>query len=202
MENPLVIKALAGVLAWAALVYLLLLRPWRPRRLLTNLTPSVDLLFLSGLLVGVMALYQPAPFRQAAEALVAQTALPANLAALDERIDSIEQLPERLWAELAEQLGRPPAESERAPIADERGRLERTLMPGIVGLLEILLRGLGYAGSLLALAVGQVLRLVAGLRRAPADRPVRRSAALEARVAALEETLRTLHYPVRIDAPR
>lgn len=193
MDASLLIQALAGVLAWAALIYLLLLRPWRPRRLLRRLAPGVDLLFLAGLALGVLALYQPAPFRRTAELLVAQTELPRTLVSLDQRIQSIEQLPERLWAELAEQLGGPPAEAGQAPAAVESHFIERAVMPGVIGLLEMLLRSFGYAGSLLVLAMSQVLRLVAGMRRAP-EVPARRSTAqFEARIAALEEALGTLH---------
>ncbi len=177
-------------------LYLMLLRPWRPRRLWSHRAPSVDLFFVLVVSSGLSALYWPAPFERVAIALVEQTELPATVRDVDARIAAVESLPERLWADIKARLGfgdeAPPApvpahaaDRTGSDSAQPVGPLEAALLPGVVGLCEGLLRTTVYLVSLLAIIIAQLLRGLAGLRRRLAQR-ARPLGALEARVASLE----------------
>jgi len=192
--SPLATQPLALPLLGFAALYVLLLRPWRPLRLIRNRVPMVDALFVASLIVGASALHYPAPYVETARFLVEQTELPETLDAIDERIEAVEGLPDALWRDMKESLGfaiEPPA---RVPPTPPAGRVEAAVMPAVIGLTEGVLRCTAYAVSLLALALCQALRLVAGIRRAIADGPTSRRA-LEQRVSALEELLATLQTP-------
>lgn len=193
--SPLVTQPLDAPLLILAAIYLLLLRPWRPLRMIRNRVVLVDALFACSLVIGWAALHHPAPYAQTAEFLVDQTDLPETLSAIDERIEEIEGLPEELWRDLKERFGfavEPPP-MEALPV-EPSGRVEAAIMPAVVGITEGVLRCTAYAVALLALLLCQALRGVAGIRRAvvgSGERPGRRE--LEERVSALEESIARLH---------
>jgi hypothetical protein len=196
MESSLWIKLLASGLAGFALLYVLRLRPWRPRRFWNALSPSVDLLFLSGVLLGVLALFEPMPFDGGARLLLDQTDLPASLDSLDREIAELADAPRRLWIELLDQIGlaqaapAPPAPYD--PVRD--GHLQRRVLPAVQAIVSVLLRAFFYAGSLMVIAVALVMRIFSRWRAAhPPRDPAPRPASLEERVLALEESLATLH---------
>lgn len=190
MESSLLVRLFDAILLAAGLLYLLLLRPWRPRRMLAGLTPSIDLLFAVGLCIGVASLHWAPPFTRLADWLVAQTELPEILAEVDARIHALETLPERTWDDLLARLGWGVESPAPPPAPPDAGVMVRSVLPAVNAVAEALLRAFVYGGSLIVLAVCQVMRLVTDVRRALRDRPrpAGRSA-LEARVAALEEAL-------------
>jgi hypothetical protein len=191
--SPLATQPLALPLLGFAALYLLLLRPWRPLRLIRNRVPIVDALFVASLVVGASTLHYPEPYVETAHFLVDQTDLPETLDAIDDRIEAVEGLPETLWHDLKESLGFTVELPPPLPATPPAGRVEAAVMPAVIGLTEGVLRCTAYAVSLLALALCQALRLVAGIRRAVEGRPARR--ALEERVAALEESLARMQTP-------
>jgi hypothetical protein len=193
MEASIVIKLLSGLLGCTAALYVLLLRPWRPVRLLKGLVPSVDLLFCTGLALCAIALYEPRPFELGAELVVAQTDLPETLADLDERIDATLQLPQRTWESWSRWLG-----WEREDVAEPistggvPGRVATAVLPAVKGVVQTLLSAFAYGAGLILIAVGQAMRIVVGVRRAVGEHAARRAESLEARLRALEAELDTL----------
>jgi hypothetical protein len=183
------------VLAGFALLYVLCLRPWRPRRFWRSLSPSVDLLFLSGLLLGALALYEPRPFDRAARLLIGQTELPASLDAVDREIRELSDSPRRLWIDLLGRIGLPSFAPE-APVPYDRardGRLQQSVLPAVNALVSALLRCFVYAGSLLVVAGSLVLRLFVHWRAGdPAQSPAAQRSRLEDRVRELEESVAAL----------
>jgi hypothetical protein len=202
IETTLVIKILSGLLLISASFYLLLLRPWRPRRMLDRMLPSIDLLFVIGLTIGVASLYEESLFPKLASALVQATGLPESAAAVDQRIADLEQLPQRLWDDLVSGLGwgdvdEPAlAELAPAPIDDEPGMIEGSFIPAITSAVELLLRSVVYWSALIVLLVCQVMRLAAAALRRLRDRATlrreRELATLDGRVAAIEARLSAL----------
>ncbi|MBW2382893.1 MAG: hypothetical protein JRG92_04620 [Deltaproteobacteria bacterium] len=190
MEANSVIKLLDWGLLCGAGLYLLLLRPWRPRRMWAGLTPSIDLLFVAGLLLGWASLHYAPPFERFSVWLVDQTELPAMIVAVDDRIAEIEALPEQMWDDLTARFGWTSEAPGPLPPLHAPGVLTSTVLPAVHGVTEVLLRTFVYGGSLIVLAVCQVMRLVTDVRRAIRARasPTSRRA-LEARLAALEETV-------------
>ena len=167
MEANIVIKLFGCVLGAAGGLYLLLLRPWRPRRMLAGLTPSIDLLFVAGLALGMAALHYPTPFERVAIWLVEQTELPQMLAGVDDRIAAAEALPGQMWREWTAHFDFS-GETEPEPVAAARepGLMATTLLPAVHGVTQALLRATVYWGSLVLLAVCQVMRLVTDVTRA------------------------------------
>jgi len=203
MEAALVIKLLSGALLAWSVVYVLLLRPWRPVRLIRNVVPSIDLLFFTGVVVAVIALHNPLPFRTGAELVIGQTELRETLADVDQRITSVEQLPERTWQRLMSRLGWIVEDApEAGPAPDAPGRLTTAVLPAVEGLVEVLLRAIALWGAVIVLAICQVMRLVVGLRRWQRDRARRKEPlSLDARVMALEEALVTLQTTALLERP-
>jgi hypothetical protein len=193
MEASIVIKLLSGLLGCAAALYVLLLRPWRPVRLLKSLVPSVDLLFCAGLALGVIALYEPRPFELGADLVVAQTDLPETLANVDEHIDATLQLPQRTWESWSRWLGWE-REDVIEPIATDgaSGRVAMAVLPAVKGVIQTLLGAFAYGAGLILIAVGQAMRILVGVRRAVGEHAARRAETLEARLRALEAKLDTL----------
>jgi hypothetical protein len=190
MEASWVIKLFDLVLIGAAGIYLLILRPWRPRRMLAGRTPSIDGLFVLGLLLGWASLHHAAPFSDLSIWLVDQTELPAMIVAVDERIAEIESMPEQLWDDLVARFGWASDEPDPLRPSPAPGVLTSSVLPAVHGVTEVLLRTFTYGGSLIVLAVCQVMRLVTDVRRTIRGRPsVSSRRALEARLTALEETL-------------
>jgi len=196
MESSFWIKLFASALASFSLLYVLRLRPWRPRRFWRALSPSVDLLFLSGVLLGALALFEPMPFDRGASLLIAQTELPAHLDALDREIAELAAAPRQLWIDLLEQIGLPgAAPAPPAPYDAARdGHLQHRVLPAVEAIVSVLLRAFFYAGSLLVITVALVMRIFTRWRAAhPSLESPPRPASLEERVRALEESLATQH---------
>lgn len=194
MEATLLGKVLVGGLAAVGLVYVLLLRPWRPRRMWARRAPAIDLLFMVALAIGVAAVVGAPPFARIARVLVDQTDLPATLGTIDDRIREVEALPEQIWSDLTSRLGwsdEPPADLQPP---DEPGVVSGAVLPSVVAVVEVLIRAFVYWGSLISMAVCLVMRLVVGVKRAltaAVARP-RPDVMLEGRVAELEELVLTL----------
>lgn len=205
MEATLLGKALTAVLGVLAVVYVLFLRPWRPRRMWARRVLPIDLLFVAALATGLAAIHWPAPFARVATVLVDQTELPATLALVDVRIREVEELPERIWSDLTARLGwaaepSPPSEPEIRV-----GPVTGAVLPALVAVVEVIVRAFVYWGSLIALALCWVMRLAVGMTRAVvAAAPAwRQHGVLEGRVAELEEVvigLRTLERRPGADA--
>jgi hypothetical protein len=203
MEPSLLIKMLSLVLASSALVYLLLLRPWRPARMKARLLPSIDIMFVIGLAFGTAALYEEVAFPRMAGVLVDQTGLPASVADVDRRIEHIEQLPTQLWNDLVERFSwtevEEPLPPEPAPpiARSEPGLVEGTLVPAVTSVVEVLLRTVVYWSSLMVLALCQVMRLASAAirrfrRREAPTTPALDVASLHGRISAIEERIAAL----------
>lgn len=198
MEATLLGKVLVGGLAAVAIVYLLMLRPWRPRRMWARRAPAIDLLFLGALAVGLAAVVGAPPFERIALVLVEQTDLPETLGAIDDRIREVETLPEQIWADLTARFGWSDEPPPEVALPDEPGVVSGAVLPSVVAVVEVLIRAFVYWGSLISLAVCLVMRLVVGVKRAVSAavaRPSHADLMLEGRVAELEElvvTLRTI----------
>ncbi len=194
MEATLLGKVLVGGLAAIALLYLLMLRPWRPRRMWERRAPAVDLLFVVALATGVVAVSGAPPFQRIAEVLVEQTDLPETLGTIDDRIRAIETLPERIWEDLTARFGWSDEPPEPAPSDTGPGVVTSAVLPGVVAIVEVLVRAFVYWGSLISLAVCLVMRIVIGVKRAVGAAVARPRAdpLLEGRVAELEEIVVTL----------
>jgi len=194
MEATLLGKTLTGVIAGIGLLYLLFLRPWRPRRMWVRRVPAVDLLFVAALAIGLAAVHWPTPFERAAVVLIGQTDLPGTLSGVDVRIREIEQLPERIWSDLTTRLGwakEPPPPDLTEPVP---GPVTGRVLPALTAVVEVLIRAFVYWGSLIALSLCLVVRLAVGLTRTvvatvPERRPDRM---LEGRITELEEIVLSL----------
>lgn len=189
MEATLLGKLLLGLLGALGLLYGLMLRPWRPRRMWMRRAPAVDVLFVAALVAGATAVIGTPPFERAAVVLVDQTELPASLAAIDERIREVEELPERIWQDLTERLGWTDDPPPALDLAEGPGVVGGTVLPAVTAVVEVLVRAFVYWSSLIVLCICLVMRLAIGVKRAvstaiSAPRP---DVMLEGRIAELEE---------------
>jgi len=194
MQAPLIIELGMAPIVLASVFYLLMLRPWRLRRMIARRVPSVDLLFLAGVALAGLALLEPLPFDRAAVALTETTTLPGSLAEIDQRIAEIETLPERMWADLTARLGWGAADaSEVEPVIPGDGPVAGAVLPAVHGIVSGLMRAFVWAGSLAILVIAQLMRGIAGLRqREPAPERLRRfDRLIDDRVASLEDALQT-----------
>jgi len=205
MQAPLVIELGMAPIVLASVFYLLMLRPWRLRRMIARRAPGVDLLFVAGVALGSLALLDPLPFDRAAVALIETTTLPGSLAEVDRRIAEIESLPERIWADLTARLGWGTGDAQQPEaLAPGDGPVAATVLPAVHGIVSGLMRAFAWAGSLAVLAIAQLLRGLAGLRRRePAPERLRRfDRLIDDRVAALEEALQTARRETDAREPR
>lgn len=189
MEVSGFVKPLFGSLLSLAFLYLLVLRPWRPRLFLAGLSPSLDLLFLATLVLAASALLEPRPFDRGAALLIAQTDLPDTIAEVDTRISDLEALPERLWADLKASIGFGDDEiAPPPPVLVRPGSVEATVIQAVGEIVSMILRVYTYLSCVLALWVLLVVRLFSRSRAShPGQR--QREEDLEHRVATLEASL-------------
>ena len=194
MEATLLGKLLTTILMMGLFFYLLFLRPWRPQRLWQLRVPSVDILFVVALAMGLSAVYAQTPYESAADRVVALTDLPETLLEIDTQILFIQELPERVWADLTDRLSWWESE-ETAPVPVIPGPawVSSAILPAVGALVEVLLRGFVYGASLMLMAVCQATRLAVGVKRFVSNQRARSThSALEGRVAKLEQTIATL----------
>ncbi|MAJ60005.1 MAG: hypothetical protein CBC48_08495 [bacterium TMED88] len=194
MEANAISQLLWAGLFFAAGLYLLVLRPWRPTRMWSNRAASVDILWACGVAIGAIALMGTPLFERGAWLLIDQTELPLTLAILDGRLESIALLPDRIWSELTERMGwaaSPPPQNAEAP---QSGLVSAAVLPSVVEILSLLIRIFAYAWGLLTVTVCLAVRLAVGAKRAVTDLVTRPStdALLAGRVADLEETVLSL----------
>ncbi len=195
MDASLLIELGMAPIAFAAFFYVLMLRPWRPRRMLARRAPGIDLLFVLTVAMASTAVLEPAPFDRAAIALIEATSLPASLAEIDRRIDEVENLPETMWQDLTARLGwGSAAQTEAAEAFDPAtGVASSSVLPAVHGILSMLMRSFTWVGCLFALILVQIMRGLAGLRQREPKPPTLRpfDKLIDDRVAALEEALHT-----------
>ena len=200
MEAATLSKALTASLLAGALLYLLILRPWHLKRLYLGRVPAVDGLFVIALALGLAALHSSAPFEQVALRIVEYTNLPETLLEIDLQIQFLEQWPEQVWNDLTVRLGW----NEPAPLLNpevpEPGWVTEAVLPGVVSIVEFMLRGFAYWGSLILIAVCVAIRLAVGLIRSIRNRSASQAqAAIEVQFAKLEEKIATLEQ--RLESP-
>lgn len=189
----MLIKVLTGLLLAGAGLYLLVLRPWRLERLLDGRVPSVDGLFLLALVMGLASLHSGPPFEQVSLRLVEYTELPETLMEVDLQIQAIERWPQEVWADLMARLGWDEPEPQLAPEPPQPGWVTETVLPSVLTVVETLLRGFVYWGSLVLIAVCLAVRLAIGLVRGIRKRSRgTNEAELEAEVSRLQEKIATL----------
>ncbi len=205
MEAIAISKLLWGSLIFAAGLYLLALRPWRPARMWSNRVPSVDVLCACGVALGATALLATPLFERGAWLLVDQTELPLTLAVLDGRLESIALLPDRIWSDLTSRMGWAPPPTPQAVETPRLGLITEAVLPGVIEVLSLLMRSFAYACGLLTVSLCGVLRLAVGTKRAVAGFTLRPStdALLAGRISDLEETVLNLERirSVQIEEP-
>ncbi len=200
MEAATLSKALTVLLLTGALLYLLPLRPWHLKRLYLGRVPSVDGLFVIALALGLAALHAAAPFEQVALRIVEYTSLPETLLEIDLQIQFLEQWPEQVWNDLTIRLGWNEPPPLLSPGAPEPGWVTEAVLPGVVGVVEVMLRGFVYWGSLILMAVCLAIRLAVALIRSIRNRSASQAqAAIEGQLAKLEEKIATLEQ--RLENP-
>ena len=193
MQAPMLIQALTALLLAVAALYLLMLRPWRLARLYRRRVPSVDGLFVLAFALGLASLHAAAPFENTALRLVQYTDLPETLLAIDLQIQAIERWPQEVWADLMARLGWNEPEPQLAPEPPQPGWVTETVLPSVLTVVETLLRGFVYWGSLVLIAVCLAVRLAIGLVRGIRKRSRgTNEAELEAEVSRLQEKIATL----------
>ncbi|MFP6639435.1 MAG: hypothetical protein VCC04_04255 [Myxococcota bacterium] len=193
MEASILGKLLTALLLLGALVYLSFLRPWRPQRLWERRTPAVDLLFVAALAMGLAALHAEAPFPQAARRVVEMTELPETLWEVDLEIQLLRQWPEQRWNELTTRLGWDDPEPLEEGLAAEEAWISNAVLPSVIAVVEVLLRGMVYWGSLMVMVVCQAIRLAVGLTRAIRNHGARGAeVAIDSQIARLEQKIATL----------
>jgi len=151
------------------------------------------LLFVALAAVAITSIWVPAPYEALADWGLRAAGLHQRIQSLDAAVP-IDRLADRsadLFGRIADLFGAAPAE-DAAPSAGgdsgaaaEPGLVERSLYPGFVAVIALVLRAgalaVAAAGMLAALALGWAAGAVRASRRARAD-----AVSLEARVAALE----------------
>ena len=193
MQAPMLIQALTALLLAVAALYLLMLRPWRLERLYRRRVPSVDGLFVLAFALGLASLHAAAPFENTAMRMVQYTDLPETLLAIDLQIQAIEAWPEQAWNELMIRLGLEDPEPLLAPEPPEPGWVTEMVLPSVITVLETMLRGFVYWGSLVMMAVCLAVRLAIGLVRRIRNISTRTpDLALEGEVDRLKEKVATL----------
>ena len=189
----MLIKALTILLLAGAGFYLLVLRPWRLQRLVDGRVPSVDGLFLLALIMGLASLHSGPPFEQMTVRMIEYTDLPETLLEIDLQIQAIEQWPQEVWADLMGRVGWDEPEPLLRPEAPEPGWVTETVLPSVLTVIETLLRGFVYWGSLVLMAVCLAVRLAIGLVRSVRNRSGRTNEKqLEVEITRLEEKIATL----------
>ena len=189
----MLIKALTALLLAGTGLYLLLLRPWRLERLIRGRVPSVDGLFLLALIMGLASLHSGPPFEQVALRMVEYTDLPETLLEIDLQIQAIEQWPQQVWADLMARLGWDNPEPLLRSETPEPGWVTESVLPSVLAVIETILRGFVYWGSLVLMAVCLAVRLAIGLVRSVRNRSDRTNEKkLEGEVTRLEEKIATL----------
>ncbi|MFL2936182.1 MAG: hypothetical protein ACJZ7Z_05565 [Myxococcota bacterium] len=193
MEAATLIKALTALLLAGAGLYLLILRPWRLERLVRGRVPSVDGLFLLALVMGLASLHSGPPFEQVALRMVEYTELPETLMEVDLQIEAIEQWPQQVWSDLMARVGWDDPELRLQPEPPEPGWVTETVLPSVLAVIETILRGFVYWGSLVLMAVCLAVRLAIGLVRSVRNKSGRANEQnLEAEVSRLEEKIAIL----------
>ena len=194
MEANAISQLLWGGLIFAAGLYLLVIRPWRPTRMWSNRVTSVDLLWACGIAIGAIALLGTPLFERGAWLLIDQTELPLTLAILDGRLESIALLPDQIWSELAERMGWAAPSPPQAAEVPQAGLISAAVLPSVVEILSMLIRIFAYAWALLTITFCLAVRLAVGAKRAVTGLMTRPApdAQLAGRVADLEETVLSL----------
>lgn len=174
------------VIGLIGLAVLLVARGGVAETITSGLAPLVFALLVA---VAVAAIWMPAPYEALADWGLRAAGLQQRLEALDDAvpIDSIKERSADVFGRLGDLLGRAPAvdEGPSADAADAPGLVERSLYPGLVAAIALVLRGAALGVSLAGMLATVALGWAAGAVRA--GRRARENVlSLEARVAALE----------------
>lgn len=149
-------------------------------------------LFAALALVAITAVWFPAPYEALADAGLRAAGLHQRLRDLDAAVpvDALAERTAGLWDRVTDLLGQagPAPEASEAPAepgSDVPGLVERSLYPGLVGVVALIVRAGALAASLAGMVATVALGWAAGALRA-GRRAREQAAALEERVAALE----------------
>ncbi len=155
------VKPLFWVVALQALFYVIVLRPWRVRDLARALSPGIDLFAVLLVLLAILALGTPEPFDRAAAWLIERTSLPDSIAMIDIELAELEQLPERLWAELKATFGFDgPAPPAGPPMLLERpGAVEAAVVGAVEEVVSIVMRAYVYLTCVVTLWLAALVRI-------------------------------------------
>lgn len=160
LEGWGLVKPLAWVIGLQAALYVLALRPWRPRELLRAASPSLDLFAALLVLMACVALVEPHPFDRAAGWLVARTSLPESIAAIDTQLADLEGLPDRLWADLKATFGFDEPPPHVPPSRIERpGAIEAAVVGAVCEIVSIVMRAYVYVTCVVSLWMAIIVRL-------------------------------------------
>ena len=125
--------------------------------------------------------------------MVEYTELPETLMEVDLQIEAIEQWPQEVWSDLMARVGWDDPEPRLQPEPPEPGWVTETVLPSVLAVIETILRGFVYWGSLVLMAICLAVRLAIGLVRSVRNKSGRSNEQnLEAEVSRLEEKIATL----------
>ena len=132
-------------LAALSLIYVFYFRIW------LAVAIGSDLLFAFALGLTIAAIVSPTPFREAAEAVVDRSPLPAALARADARVAEIEALPQTLIRRALAKIGVDP-EPEEAPDGSPEelpmpGPFVSSVRPSVESLVATVLRFSSFVGG-------------------------------------------------------
>jgi len=182
------VKPLAWVLVFQLALYVVVLRPWRVRELARSLSPSIDLFALALLAAGLVALAEPRPFDASAGWLVERTSLPESIATIDAQLADLEQLPDRLWADIKATFGFDAPPPRVPPSRVERpGTVESAVVGAVCEIVSIVMRAYVYLTCVVSLWMAIIVRLFV---RSITARQLRDERLIEATADAMGDHLR------------
>ncbi len=159
-EGPGLVKPLVWVVGAQALLYLLVLRPWRVRELIRVISPGIDVFAVLLFCLALMALLEPRPFDDSAAFLIDRTSLPDGIATIDAQLADLEQLPDRLWADLKATFGFDEPPPRVPPSRIERpGAVEAAVIGAVREIVSIVMRAYVYLTCVLSLWFAIIVRL-------------------------------------------
>ena len=154
------VKPLVWVVLLQAAFYLLVLRPWRVRELVRALSPGIDLFAVLLVLLALLALTTPEPFDASAVWLIERTSLPDGIATIDTQLAELEQLPDRLWADLKATLGFDEPPPRYPPTRIERpGAVEAAVVGAVEEVVSIVMRAYVYLTCVVTLWLAALVRI-------------------------------------------
>ena len=188
--------AIAGwlVAAGACVVVLLLLSMLLYEQLMVALAWVRHALFALGLIAAGSSLLSSRPYDWAAAQLVDTSGVPAQVREVDDWLQALRELPDRVWERMRDPFGtseEPPAPAP-LPLPPMPGPLEARIVPTLCDTLAALLRIVAFLAGVILMLIGLYYRSVTDL--------ILQLRALRRRVEDLEERI-SVAEKARIEEP-